>query len=88
MAVIVLKEYREPLDRALEIANHVYDNAYNFTEDECGNIYDIIFGDKVCDVVVDEIPNFDWFDPYTTYKEDVLAFIQAFLEAAKDITYI
>lgn len=88
MAVIVLKEYREPLDRALEIANHVYYNAYNFTEDEWGNIYDIIFGDKVCDVVVDAIPNFDWFDPDTTYKEDVLAFIQAFLEIAKDITYI
>lgn len=88
MAVIVLKEYREPLDRALEIANHVYDNAYNFTEDEWGNIYDIIFGDKVCGVVVDAIPNFDWFDTDTTYEEDVLAFIPAFLEAAKDIIYI
>lgn len=88
MAVIVLKEYRESLDRALEIANHVYDNAYNFTEDEWGNIYDIIFGDKVCGVVVDAIPNFDWFDPDTTYKEDVLAFIPDFLEVAKDITYI
>lgn len=88
MAVIVLKEYREPLDRALEIANYVYDNAYNFTEDEWENVYDIIFGDKVCDVVVDAIPNFDWFDPDTTYKEDVLAFIQAFLDTAKDITYI
>lgn len=88
MAVIVLKEYREPLERALEIANHVYDNAYNFIEDEWGNIYDIIFGDKVCGVVVDAIPNFDWFDTDTTYEEDVLAFIPAFLEAAKDIIYI
>lgn len=88
MAVIVLKEYREPLDRALEIANHVYDNAYNFTEDEWENIYDIIFGDKVCDVVVDAIPNFDWVDTDTTYKEDILAFIEAFMEVAKDITYI
>lgn len=88
MAVIVLKEYREPLDRALEIVNYVYDNAYKFTEDEWENIYDIIFGDKVCGVVVDAIPNFDWFDPDTTYKEDVLAFIQALLETTKDITYI
>lgn len=88
MAVIVLIEYRKPLDRALEIANYVYDNAYKFTEDEWENIYDIIFGDKVCGVVVDAIPNFDWFDTDTTYKEDVLAFISAFFEAARDITYI
>ena len=88
MAVIVLKEYREPLDRALEIANYVYDNAYNFTEDEWENLYDIIFDDKVCGVVTDSIPNFDWFDPDTSYKEDILAFIQAFFEIAKDITYI
>ena len=88
MAVIVLKEYKEPLDRALEIVNNVYDNACNFTEDEWENVYDIIFGDKVCVVVVDSIPNFDWFNPDTTYKEDVLSFIQAFIEIAKDITYI
>ena len=66
----------------------MYNNAYNFTEDEWENIYDIIFGDEVSGVVVDAIPNFDWFNPDTTYKEDVLAFIQAFLNIATDITYI
>lgn len=88
MAVIVLKEYREPLERALEIANHVYDNAYNFTEDEWENIHDIVFGDKVGGFIDEAIPNFDWHNPDTTYKEDVLAFIQALLETTKDIIYI
>ena len=52
------------------------------------NIHDIVFGDKVSGFIEEAIPNFYWHNPYTTYKEDVLAFIQAFLEAAKDITYI
>lgn len=47
------------------------------TEKAWEDVYNIIFSERVSQVANQY---FDWYDPDTTYKDDVLAFHNAFVE--------
>ena len=49
------------------------------------DLYDIIFSKKVSKRIYKILPNFSWYDPDTTYQEDVVAFITQFKEYFKTI---
>ena len=44
------------------------------------DLYDIVFSKKVSRRIYKILPNFRWYDPDTTYQEDVVAFISQFKE--------
>lgn len=44
------------------------------------DLYDIVFSKKVSKQICEILPNFTWYDPDTTYQEDVVAFITQFKE--------
>ena len=44
------------------------------------DLYDIVFSKKVSKRIYKILPNFRWYDPDTTYQEDVVAFISQFKE--------
>ena len=49
------------------------------------DLYDIVFSKKVSKRIYKILPNFSWYDPDTTYQEDVVAFITQFKEYFKTI---
>lgn len=49
------------------------------------DLYDIVFSKKVSKQIYKILPNFTWYDPDTTYQEDVVAFITQFKEYFKTI---
>lgn len=49
------------------------------------DLYDIVFSEKVSKRIYKILPNFSWYDPDTTYQEDVVAFITQFKEYFKTI---
>ena len=49
------------------------------------DLYDIVFSKKVSKRIYEILPNFSWYDPDTTYQEDVVAFITQFKEYFKTI---
>lgn len=49
------------------------------------DLYDIVFSKKVSKRIYKILPNFTWYDPDTTYQEDVVAFITQFKEYFKTI---
>ena len=49
------------------------------------NLYDKVFSDEIFKAICKKFPNFDWYDPDTSYYEDVKAFIEAFKNYAKNI---
>lgn len=70
----ILKKLQETIDRA-------YDKV---VESECSEeaweaLYHFVFSDRVSNKIYEILPNFEWYDPDTTYQEDVCAFIGAFL---------
>lgn len=61
----------------------------NYSEvayDTWRNLYDTVFSEQVSHAICKRFTNFDWYDPDTSYKEDVCAFIDAFIEYADNLT--
>ena len=70
---LILKKLQETIDRA-------YDKV---VESECSEeaweaLYHFVFSDRVSNKIYEILPNFEWYDPDATYREDVCAFIGAF----------
>lgn len=70
---LILKKLQEVIDRA-------YDKV---VESECSEeaweaLYNFVFSDGISRKICEILPNFVWYDPDTTYQEDVCAFIDAF----------
>lgn len=45
-------------------------------------LYDKVFSEEIAGEIRKEFPDFGWYDPDTTYQEDVCAYINAFCEYA------
>lgn len=65
----------------MEIAE-VYFKAKNIVESDLSweAKYDMIFCKEVSQKAKKLAPSFDWYDPDTTYEEDVMAFFNSFTE--------
>ena len=83
-----IAEYLEYLyniarDKALE--NHpTYSKMYD--DNAWEKLYHKVFSEEISRVIYKRFPNFDWYDPDTSYYEDVNAFIEAFKNYAKNIS--
>ena len=81
-----IAEYLEYLyniarDKALE--NHP--NYIKIYDDEVWEkLYHKVFSEEISRVIYKKFLNFDWYDPDTSYYEDVNAFIEAFKNYAKN----
>lgn len=56
-------------------------------DDDWERLYHFVFSDKISRVVYN-IPDFDLYDPDTTYQEDVCAFINAFWREMDEIIIV
>lgn len=79
----ILKKLQETIDRA-------YDKV---VESECSEeaweaLYHFVFSDRVSHKICEILPSFDWFDPDTTYEEDVMAWIMAFYGLIRDLKIV
>jgi hypothetical protein len=74
-----MKTTKEKLRKLNEKANIIYNDEF-LTWDEK---YDQIFSEKISRKVFDLI-RLDYYDPDTSYEEDVSAFMRAFNERMKD----
>lgn len=64
---------------------HDYSKIYKIYDDNTWEkLYDIVFSDEISKVIYKKFPNFEWYDPDTSYYKDVTAFIEAFKEYAKN----
>ena len=81
-----IAEYLDHLhDIALEKSNH------KTNEDECDenvckvwrNLYDFVFSDNISHKLTKRFGRLDYYDPDTSYYEDVTAYINAFKEFAE-----
>ena len=86
MRLITIEKY----DRLIAIYEHImliYDGAMRFDEDDdiWRDAYDGIFGAGYCRMVYECVPNFEWYDPDASYKEDVSAFVWALQDLMKNI---
>ena len=82
-----IAEYLEHLyniarDKAFE-NHHDYSKIYDDTAWE--KLYNKIFSDEISRAICKRFLSFDWYDPDTSYYEDVNAFIEAFKNYAKNI---
>ena len=59
-----------------------------WNDDDWERLYHFVFSDKISRVVYNIIPDFDWYDPDTTYQEDVCAFIGAFLREMDELKIV
>ena len=83
-----IAEYLEYLyniahDKAFE-NHHDYSKIYD--DNTWEKLYHKIFSDEISLIICKKFPNFDWYDPDTSYYEDVNAFIEAFKNYAKNIS--
>jgi hypothetical protein len=69
----ILKKLQETIDRA-------YDKVVELecSEEAWEALYHFVFSDRVSNKIYEILPNFEWYDPDATYREDVCAFIDAF----------
>ncbi len=75
--------YNIARDKALE--NHpTYSKMYDDNAQE--KLYHKVFSEEISRVIYKKFPNFDWYDPDTSYYEDENAFIEAFKNYAKNIS--
>lgn len=49
-----------------------------WNDNDWERLYHFVFSDKISGAVSSIVPDFDWYDPDTTYEEDVMAWIMAF----------
>ena len=82
-----IAEYLEYLynivrDKAFE-SHHDYSKI--FDDIAWQKLYNKVFSDEISRAICKRFPNFDWYDPDTSYYEDVNAFIEAFENYAKNI---
>lgn len=47
-------------------------------------LYNKVFSDEISKAICKRFPDFDWYDPDTSYYRDVIAFIDAFKDYAKN----
>ena len=70
------------LNELNDIANKIYKSNLDWEQK-----YDLIFSDSLSKVVFNEI-YIDYYDPDTSYKEDITAFVNAFNEKMKQLNTI
>ena len=64
--------------------NEAYiDSNNDLKSDVWENLYNRVFSDEVSTIIFRLFPDFNYHDPDTSYYEDVVAFINAFIEYAK-----
>lgn len=85
-----IAEYLEYLyniarDKAFE-NHHDYSKIYD--DNAWEKLYHKVFSDEISLAICKKFPNFDWYDPDTSYYEDVDAFIEAFKNYAKNISNV
>lgn len=73
--------------RVIDVALAEYPNAGNEDWEPWSDVYDTIFSDDISKKALG-IVSFDWYDPDTTYYEDVMAFMSAFDEECEHIKKI
>lgn len=59
-----------------------------WNDDDWEHLYHFVFSDKISGVVRSVVPDFDWYDPDTTYEEDVMAWIGAFYGLMGDLKIV
>lgn len=68
------------LTRLQKTIDDAYDKVMEstYSEEAWEALYHFVFSDKISRKIYEILPNFVWYDPDTTYQEDVCAFIGAF----------
>lgn len=81
---------RSDFDKLKKIQNEI-NQAYAVTvrhaekEDAWRALFNFVFTQERSGVVCNIVPEFDWYDPDTTYQEDVCAFIRAYNHLIEEI---
>jgi len=70
------------LNELNEMANKIYNSNLNWEQK-----YDLIFSDSLSSVVFNQV-YIDYYDPDTSYQEDVTAFVRAFNDKMKELNTI
>lgn len=78
MAFVTYDEYcrLKAIESRIDTATWYITPEWN--EDDWKHLYHFVFSDKISGAVSSIVPDFDWYDPDTTYEEDVMAWIMAF----------
>ncbi len=63
--------------RIIDAAREEYPEASIEDWEPWSDVYDLIFSERISKSALGIVP-FDWYDPDTTYYEDVMAFMSAF----------
>lgn len=72
---LITKENHERLSGAYERINAIVDAANEaHIEDLWASAYDAIFGGGHYRTIMECVPDFEWYDPDSSYEEDVRAF--------------
>lgn len=79
MHIVNNQDYLTLLRLQKEI-NDAYDKVMEstYSEEAWEALYHFVFSDRIVHEIWEILPSFDWFDPDTTFQEDVCAFIDAF----------
>lgn len=86
---LITKENYDKLNSAYERIMCIYNAACEYSGDDTWcDAFNAIFGGGYCQIVHECIPNFSWYDPDTSYQEDISAFVWALEELMKDIKVI
>lgn len=78
-AMAVAEILQQAFDKAGKICNWDHEDTI------WGKLYDKIFSDDVSAKVWNMFPGFDYYDPDTSYYEDLQAFVSSFVDWAKDV---
>lgn len=84
MNVIVNRTDYIWLEEFLERCSRLCDKAHESLL-EWKDVYDSVFSKNEMKRLYEILPDFDWYDPDTTYQEDTVAFITQFSEYFKII---
>lgn len=81
MHIINVRDYLK-LKKTQLIIEDAYDKVIQspYSEESWEALYHFVFSGNISGVIQETLPNFNWYDPDTTYQEDVCAFISAFSE--------
>lgn len=88
MAFVTHYEYRCLKDIEAKVIAATEYIRPEWTDDDWKRLYRFVFSDRISGVVYSIIPDFDWYNPDTTYQEDVCAFINAFLREMDELKIV
>lgn len=78
------------LTRLQKIIDDAYDKVMESerSEEAWEALYHFVFSDRISHKICEILPRFEWYDPDTTYQEDVCAFIGAFWEEMDELIIV